>query len=163
MFFTSKSTAHARKTRLSIRSLVSPCGFGCHFILASENELQTLSDTSHEKYSQINVHVHIKNILAFATTNNLRSLFLGENCAGFLKGARGYLGRGKASQSSIPSKVMSGGSRFAGSIFQGLKKKRFQRSCADSLACELALCCLEFRITAQPPTISSAAAYGKND
>ena len=49
-------------------------------------------------------------------------------------------------------------------IFQGLKKKkRFQRSCVDSLACELALCCLEFRITAQPPTISSAAAYGKND
>ena len=60
MFFTSKSTAQARKTRLSIGSLVSPCGFGCHFILASENELQTLSNTSHEKYSQINVHVHIK-------------------------------------------------------------------------------------------------------
>ena len=119
MFFTSKSTAHARKTRLSIRSLVSPCGFGCHFILASENELQTLSDRSHEKYSQINVHVHIKNIIAFATTNNLRSLFLGENCAGLLKGARGYLGRGKANQSSIPSKVMSGGSRFAGVFSRG--------------------------------------------
>ena len=49
-------------------------------------------------------------------------------------------------------------------ISQGLKKKkRFQPSSADSLACELALCCFEFRFTAQPPTISSAAAYGKND
>ena len=49
-------------------------------------------------------------------------------------------------------------------ISQGLKKKkRFQPSSADSLACELALCCFEYRFTAQPPTISSAAAYGKND
>ena len=122
-----------------------------------------MSDTSQGKYSQINVHVHIKNLLAFATTNNLRSLFLGENCAGFLKGARGYLGRGKASQSSIPSKVMSGGSKFARVFPRGLKKKRFQPSSADSLACELALCYFEFRFTAQPPMISSAAAYGKND
>ena len=72
-----------------------------------------MSDTSQGKYSQINVHVHIKNLFAFVITNNLRSLFLGENCAGFLKGARGYLGRGKASQSSILSKVMSGGFKFA--------------------------------------------------
>ena len=124
-----------------------------------------MSDTSQGKYSQINVHVHIKNLLAFATTNNLRSLFLGENCAGFLKGARGYVGWGKASQSSIPSipaRSWAGAPSLQG-YFPGVKKKRFQPSSADSLACELALCYFEFRFTAQPPTISSAAAYGKND
>ena len=79
----------------------------------------------------------------------------------FLKGARGYLGRGKASQSSIPRKVMSGGSRFARALPRSLKN-RFQRSSADCLAFELALCYFGFRLTAQPPTISSAAAYVKN-
>ena len=87
----------------------------------------TMSDTSQGKYSQINVHVHIKNLLAFATTNNLRSLFLGENCAGFLKGARGYVGWGKASQSSIPSipaRSWAGAPSLQG-YFPGVKKKTF--------------------------------------
>ena len=76
--------------------------------------------------------IYKKNLLAFATTNNLRSLFLDENCAWFLEEARGYLGRGKASQSSIPRKVMSGGSRFARALPRNLKN-RFQRSWAGSL------------------------------